>query len=123
MNNNCNSNVMNTKQDDGTLKCLGLKKRPKKGWFNCKKVEQEQLKDKTFYVLDFQHVKKTSYGYNRVVVKIGRTPNDPEEVCGKFFSGSGDVKDILEQLRELDAFPRKVTLRKHKETKSGYYLE
>lgn len=116
-------NTINSKKDDGTLKCLGLKRRVRKDWFNCKEVEQNELEDKTFYVLDFQYVKRTAHGNNRVVVKVGRTPNDPEEVCGKFFSGSADVKDILEQLRELDAFPRKVTLRKHKEFNRGYYFE
>lgn len=114
--------MANNIKDDGTLKCLNLRPKNRKGWFKCKMVEQNQLENKTFYVLDFDYVKKTKYGQNKVVVKVGRTPNDLEEKCGKFISGSGDVKDILEQLRELKALPRKVTLRKCKD-RTGYCFE
>jgi hypothetical protein len=113
-----NNNIFS---DDGTLAFLRLGKNPDRVWFHCKQVKQSQLEDETFYVLDYMEAKKTRYGEGRVVVLIGDRPNEPEKTCKKFFSNSTDIKYVLSKLRELNKFPRKVTLRKYE--RGGYYFE
>lgn len=99
--------------DDGSLSFLGIGPNPDGNrFYHCKRVKQSQLTDKTFWVHGYSDVTETKYGPGRVVVLVGREHNSPEEQCAKFFSNSSGVKYILRKIKELNAFPRKVTLKK-----------
>ena len=98
--------------DDGGLQCLNIPPNPNRNYFNCRETTQGRLQNSTFYVIDFQEVKKTKFGVNqKYVVKIKDRLNDPESAAQKFFTGSKDIIYILDKLREMDKLPRRVTLR------------
>ena len=112
-----NSNII----DDGSLSCLQIERNPLNTNFHCQQIKQSLLTDKSFWIIDYVDNIKTRHGQDRVVVMIGKTAQAKESECRKFFSNSCDIKYILGKLRELNKFPRKVTLRKNEV--GGYYFE
>lgn len=111
--------------DDGSLKCLNIPKNINDKSFNCDRVNQKQLANTSFWVIDFleeipTRFSKLNHTDGQTLVKIKFDLNDPDYKAKKFFTGSADILYVLQYIRELDKFPRKVTLRNfgHK-----YYFE
>lgn len=98
-------------EDDGTLSFLNLPPNKASRRFNCRETSQQQLTNKTFWVMDFIKDVDTKFGKNRYLVKIKESKEDPEGKAEKFFTNSQDIKYILDELEKRQAFPRKVTMR------------
>jgi hypothetical protein len=109
---------MNEKKDDGTLAFLEIKPDENKRWFDCGEIKQSDIVNLTFWVIDYIDNVKTKFGDDRFLVKIKFKMEDPEEK--KFFTNSKEIKYILQNVRELNAFPRKATMKK---SKSSYFIE
>ena len=100
-------------EDDGSLGCLnipvdrGLKR------FNAKPITQQELVNRAFWVVDYFSDVPTKYGKDKYLVhiKFDLAGEESDENSRKFFTGSADIKYILDKLREMDKFPRRVTLR------------
>ncbi len=107
-------------QDDGSLACLGITKNERDKKFTCKEEQQSNLVGKTFWVVDFFAGVTTKFG-ERYIFKIKYNLDDAETEARKVWTGSSDICFILDKLRELDKFPRRVTLRK--DGKNHYYFE
>ena len=106
--------------DDGSLFFLQIEPDRNNRHFNCSETQQQKLVNTTFWIIDYIEDVKTKYGNNRFLVKIKYNRDDKDSDARKFFTNSGEIKYVLAKIRELNAFPRKVTLRA-----SGvrYYLE
>lgn len=96
--------------DDGSLAFLKIPRDPDNHYFNCQITTQQKLINTTFWLVDFMEEIKTRNG-NKILVKIKLNENDDEKDMKKFFTGSREIKYILEKIAERNAFPRKVTLR------------
>lgn len=107
-------------QDDGSLKCLGLPIPDGMKIFKCNETTQQQMENKTFWVFDYDKGVKTRHGADKYIVFFKYNRDDTQETSYKFFTGSPNIKVVLDQLRELKAFPRKVTLRRDGNT---FYFE
>lgn len=103
--------------DDGSLKFLSIKPNEASKHFNGREVTQQSLINTTFWIVDYIKDVKTRYGENRYLVKGKYDLNDMESQSFKFFTNSQDIKYILDKIKELNAFPRKVTMR----IKGNYY--
>ncbi len=106
--------------DDGSLACLGITKNEKDKKFTCKEEQQSNLICKTFWVSDYCSEVKTQYG-ERYLFKFKYNLEDPETEARKVWTGASDICFILDKLRELDKFPRRVTLRR--DGKNHYFFE
>lgn len=106
---------MNT--DDGSLSFLDIKPNEANKHFNGREVTQQSLINTTFWIVDYIKDVKTKYGSGRYLIKGKYELNDIESQSFKFFTNSQDIKYILDRIDELDAFPRKVTMR----VKGNYY--
>lgn len=106
-------------EDDGTLAFLNIPSDASRRQFNCPEVTQQKLVNTTFWVIDYYDEIKTKYGL-RTLVKIKDDPKDGDSNARKFFTNCEDIKYILGQIRERDAFPRKVTMRANG---NHYFLE
>ena len=116
---NVNSNN-NMVEDDGSLSFLNLPKREDNKQFHCDTINQSELINQKFWILDYQPDVKTKFGEGKYIVYIKFDLNDSDDRAKKFFTGSVEIKDVLDKIRERDAFPRKMTLKKHKQS---YWLE
>lgn len=106
--------------DDGTLSFLKLPPNKASRRFNCRETTQQQLTNKTFWIIDFIKDVDTKFGKNRYLVKIKENKDDSEGKAEKFFTNSQDIKYILDELEKRQAFPRKVTMRA---CGNNYYFE
>ena len=109
----------NTKNDDGSLAFMNIPKQEDNKHFHCAKISQSDLVDKEFWILDYQDNIQTKFGENRYLVFI-RFDLQDKETERKFFTGSTEVKYVLEKIKERNAFPRRVTLRHQRQS---YWLE
>lgn len=102
---------MEQKQDDGSLAFLKIE--PDKGtrFFNCPETTQQKLINLSFFVIDYIDDVKTKFGNERFLVKIKFNLDDKEGEARKFFTNSSEIKYVLGKIKELNAFPRKVTMR------------
>jgi len=116
--NNNNNNV--EVEDDGTLAFLNLPRPEGNKQFHCDVIAIDELVNKVFYVVDYQPAVKTRYGENRYLVNIKFELGDSDDKARKFFTNSVEIKDVLDKIKALNKFPRKVTLRKHKKS---YWFE
>ena len=107
-------------EDDGTLACLHIPADESNKRFACKAECQENLIGKTFWLLDFFPEVQTRFG-SRYLYKAAYDKDAPDSECFKVFTGSTDCGYILEKLKEMGKFPRKVTLKK--EGKNHLYFE
>lgn len=112
---------MNNIHDDGSLSCLNIPRDVNNKSFNCDVTNQSKLLNTQFWVEDFVEDIKTRYTKisderGQTLVKI-RLDNGEFK---KFFTGSKDILYILQQLRKMDKFPRRVTLRGNGR---NYYFE
>lgn len=97
--------------DDGSLAALRLPRPEGRKNFHCEKITQSALVNRTFWVVDFDKDVKTKFGEGKYVVCIKFDLSDSESQAKKFFTGSSEIKQVLEMIKERKAFPRKVTLR------------
>lgn len=116
---------MNTTNDDGSLEFLKIPRNENSRSFNCGTITQSKLVNTTFWVLDFIEDVPTKFskakGTNgQTLVKIKYNKEDPESSAKKFFTGSSDILYILQKIKELNKFPRRVTLRGNG---NKYYFE
>ena len=109
INNNMNSN--GSGNDDGSLSFLRLPKAEGRKSFHCDKMTQQQLVNREFWILDYDKDVKTKYGNDKYIVFIKFNLNDDDTKARKFFTGSSEIKGVLDMVRERNAFPRRVTLR------------
>lgn len=104
------------KEDDGTLDCLQIPHDEKSRSFNCDEITQSKLVNTSFWLMDFIEDVPTKFSRakgtkGQTLVKIKRNKDDSDSEAKKFFTGSSDILYILNKLREINKFPRKVTLR------------
>ena len=108
------------KIDDGSLDFLNIPTDPTNRHFNCPETTQQKLINMTFWVFDYIEDVKTKFGEGRTLVKIKFNKEDKENEAKKFFTNSRDIKYILSKIRELNTFPRRVTMRA---SGTRYYFE
>lgn len=109
-----------TENDDGSLASLGIPPDDSKKYFHCDETTQQKLTNKSFWVVDFIENVNTRYGSERYLIKIKFDLQDSEENTRKFFTNSREIKYVLDKIREMDKFPRKVTMRAQG---TRYYFE
>ena len=113
-------NYKRPETDDGTLAFLQIEPADGAKRFNCRETTQQQLINKTFWLCDYIKGVHTKHGDDRYIVLIKDEPDAPMGEARKFFTNSRDIKHILDRIEELQAFPRRVTM---KASGSHYYLE
>jgi len=106
--------------DDGSLSFLNIEPNTDCKYFNCSEITQQKLINLSFWIIDYIDNIKTKFGTNRYLVKIKFDLNDSNENAKKFFTNSKDIKYILEKIKDLNAFPRKVVM---KVSGNRYYFE
>lgn len=103
-------------EDDGSLSFLNIKRDENNRSFNCGETTQSQIVNTTFWVVDFLEDVPTRFSKakgtkGQTLVKIKPERDSPEKDAKKFF---------LKKIKEMDKFPRKVTLRG---SNNRYYFE
>lgn len=109
---------MNT--DDGSLDFLKIPADETNRHFNCPETTQQKLTNLSFWVFDYIEGVETKFGKDRVLVKIKMNKDDKDSESKKFFTNSKEIKYVLSKIREMNKFPRRVTLRA---SGTRYYFE
>ncbi|WP_290534635.1 hypothetical protein [Alistipes sp.] len=109
-------NDENNNMDDGSLGFLRIPRDENCRSFNCEETTQSKLVNTSFWVVDFIEEVPTRFSKSKgtkgqTLVKIKPDRNSPDSESRKFFTGSADILYILKKIREMDKFPRRVTLR------------
>ena len=112
-------------EDDGSLAFLRIPRDESSRSFNCDETTQSKLVNTTFWVVDFIEEVPTRFSNSKgtkgqTLVKIKMSKDDLESNAKKFFTGSSDILYVLKKIKELKAFPRRVTLRSNG---NRYYFE
>lgn len=112
---NTNS-AMNKVEDDGSLAFLNIPRDENSRSFNCDETTQSKLVNTQFWVVDFIENIETRFSKQKgksgqTLVKIKPERDSPDSCSKKFFTGSSDILYVLKKIKELKAFPRRVTLR------------
>lgn len=112
-------------EDDGSLAFLRIPRDESCRSFNCDETTQSKLVNTTFWVVDFIEEVPTRFSKSKgtkgqTLVKIKMSKDDLESNAKKFFTGSSDILYVLKKIKELKAFPRRVTLRSNG---NRYYFE
>ena len=102
--------------DDGSLACLHIPRDEKNRSFNCDETTQSKLVNTQFWVVDFIEDVPTRFSKakgtkGQTLVKIKMKKDSPDSEARKFFTGSQDILYICQKLREMEKFPRLVTMR------------
>lgn len=113
-------NNHNPMEDDGSQDFLKIPADETNKHFNCPETTQQKLINLTFWVCDYIEGVKTKFGENRTLVKIKMNRDDHDRDARKFFTNSREIKYVLAKIREMDKFPRRVTMRA---SGTRYYLE
>ena len=116
---------MEQKEDDGSLDFLKIPRDENSRSFNCSETTQSKIVNTTFWVTDFIEEVPTRFSKakgikGQTLVKIKPQKDSPESDARKFFTGSAEILYILKKIKELNAFPRRVTLRGNG---NRYYFE
>ena len=116
---------MEERVDDGSLDFLNIPRDENNRSFNCDETTQSKLMNTTFWVVDFIEDVPTKFSKQKgtkgqTLVKIKPERDSPESDAKKFFTGSSDILYILQKIREMKKFPRRVTLRG---TGNRFYFE
>lgn len=103
-------------KDDGSLEFLKIPRDENCRSFNCDETTQSKLVNTTFWVVDFLEEVPTKFSKakgvkGQTLVKIKPQKDSPDSEAKKFFTGSADILYILKKIKELNKFPRRVTLR------------
>lgn len=106
--------------DDGSLAFLKIE--PDKNFkrFNCSETTQQKLINTSFWLIDYIDDIKTKHGEGRFLIKIKPEKDSPENTAQKFFTNSTEIKYVVKKIAEMNAFPRKVTMRA---SGTRYYFE
>lgn len=107
--------------DDGSLSALGIDTDRDRKTFNCKAIRQTDLIDKSFWVLDYFGDIMGKDRKMKYIFKAKYNLEDDESEAFKVWTGSNEIFFILDKLREMNKFPRKVTLRRR--SRGGMYFE
>lgn len=112
-------------EDDGSLAFLRIPRDESSRSSNCDETTQSKLVNTTFWVVDFIEEVPTRFSKSKgtkgqTLVKIKMSKDDLESNAKKFFTGSSDILYVLKKIKELKAFPRRVTLRSNG---NRYYFE
>lgn len=107
---------MEQKEDDGSLAFLKIPRDENNRSFNCDKTTQSKIVNTTFWVTDFIEEVPTRFSKakgvkGQTLVRIKPKKDSPDTEAKKFFTGSADILYVLKKIKELGAFPRRVTLR------------
>lgn len=97
-------------KDDGSLNFLNIERNKDCREFNCRVITQQELVNREFYLVDFLRDVQTKNGA-RYLIFIKFDLKDSEIEGRKFFTNSQSIKYILDKIEEMNAFPRKVTLK------------
>ena len=102
--------------DDGSLDFLKIPRDENNRSFNCDETTQSKLVNTTFWVVDFIEDVPTRFFFffgvkGQTLVKIKTNKDSPESEAKKFFTGSADILYVLKKIKEMNKFPRRVTLR------------
>lgn len=113
------------KEDDGSLAFLNIPRDENSRSFNCDETTQSKLVNTTFWVVDFIEEVPTRFSKakgvkGQTLVKIKPSKDSLESDAKKFFIGSSDILYVLKKIKEMNKFPRKVTLRGNG---NRYYFE
>ena len=113
------------KEDDGSLAFLNIPRDENSRSFNCDETTQSKLVNTTFWVVDFIEEVPTRFSKakgvkGQTLVKIKPSKDSLESDAKKFFTGSSDILYVLKKIKEMNKFPRKVTLRGNG---NRYYFE
>lgn len=108
--------VNTSMEDDGSLAFLGIPRDENSRSMHGSEVRQSNLANKSFWVFDFiedvpTRFSKSKGSKGQTLVQIRPEKDSPESDAQKFFTGSSDILYVLRKIRELNKFPRKVTLR------------
>lgn len=103
-------------KDDGSLAFLNIPRDENSRSFNCDETSQSKLVNTSFWIVDFIEEVPTRFSKNKgtkgqTLVKIKKEINAPDSEAKKFFTGSSEILYILKKVKEMNKFPRKVTLR------------
>ena len=107
---------MDQKEDDGSLAFLKIPRDENNRSFNCDDTTQSKIVNTTFWVTDFIEEVPTRFSKakgvkGQTLVRIKPQKDSPDTEAKKFFTGSADILYVLKKIKELGAFPRRVTLR------------
>ncbi len=102
--------------DDGSLAFLNIPRDESSRSFNCDETTQSKLVNTQFWVVDFIEDVQTRFSKakgksGQTLVKIKPQKDSPESEAKKFFTGSSDILYVCKKIKEMNAFPRRVTLR------------
>ena len=106
--------------DDGSLAFLKIEPDKTNRQFNCTETTQQKLTNLSFWVCDYIEGIKTKHGEGRYLIKIKMDKDANESTAQKFFTNSSEIKYVINKIAEMDAFPRKVTMRA---SGTRYYFE
>lgn len=103
-------------EDDGSLDFLKIPRDESNRSFNCDETTQSKIVNTTFWVVDFIEDVPTRFSKakgikGQTLVKIKPEKDSPDKDAKKFFTGSADILYVLKKIKEMNKFPRKVTLR------------
>lgn len=109
-------NMNNNLEDDGSLDFLQIPRDENSRSFNCPETTQSKIVNTTFWVTDFIEEVPTRFSKakgikGQTLVKIKTNKDSPESEAKKFFTGSADILYVLKKIKEMNKFPRRVTLR------------
>ena len=110
----------NMNEDDGSLDFLKIPADETNKHFNCPETTQQKLTNLSFWVCDYIEGVKTKFGNDRTLVKIKTNRDDKDSEAKKFFTNSQEIKYVLKQIKDRNAFPRRVTMRA---SGTRYYFE
>ena len=107
---------MSEREDDGSLSFLNIPRDENCRSFNCDETTQSKLVNTSFWVVDFIEDVPTRFSKakgikGQTLVKINPNMDSPDSEAKKFFTGSADILYVLQKIKEMKKFPRKVTLR------------
>lgn len=112
-------NNHNPMEDDGSLDFLKIPADETNKHFNCPETTQQKLINLTFGSATTSR-EENEVRENRTLVKIKMNRDDHDRDARKFFTNSREIKYVLAKIREMDKFPRRVTMRA---SGTRYYLE
>lgn len=102
--------------DDGSLAFLNIPRDVNSRSLKGDEVKQSKIVNTSFWVFDFLEDVPTKYSRQKgtagqTLVQIRPTKDSPESDAQKFFTGSQDILYVCRKIKELNAFPRRVTMR------------
>lgn len=113
---NNNYQQTNFTEDDGSLAFLNIPRNENSRSLIGDEVRQSRIVNTTFWVFAFledvpTRFSKTKGSSGQTLVQIRPNKDSPESESQKFFTGSQEILYVLKEIKRLDKFPRKVTLR------------